>query len=312
LPKNLSFSFTKKLSIWSERLVRLSALFFLVIFLFYPTKPIYAQFQMPDVDLASLEVRLGALKDDFEATILQSKEQSSNIQQALSWKSISLTLIAAVSALEPELYGDYFETKQGELEATWKEKNTSWDRKIIFAMKLCDEALTRLIVLLADKHKNHDVINEFKSIMSLHGVDSSKAKAEPTKLAEMKVYWSNRLVALFPLVIKIMAPRCKDDLDDILEDLLNRADIISSRRDIHYQAKMDILYLNNVQSLTNMFFLLSTLPESSIHEVATNLKNEWDLSLRDQALTVSYKSAISLISATQVSFNLALWYVTYK
>jgi hypothetical protein len=264
------------------------------------------------VDLAGLEVRLAALKDDFESSVLGEKEAPQSVRQANSWKTMSLTLAAAVSALEPERYGDRFELKQTEVEKIWKDKNLTWDHKAIYAMRFCDESLTRLTVILADRRQNNEVLTEFQSLMTLHGVDSTKAIAEPAQLAETKVFWSNRLVALFPLVIKTVAVSSASELDDIVEDLLNRAEIIASRRDIHYQARMELLYLNNVQSLANMFFLLATLPESSIREAAADIKNEWELSMRDQDLMVALKVSLSLIAATQMSFNLSLWYVTGK
>jgi hypothetical protein len=262
--------------------------------------------------MASLEARLGALKYAFEATIASSPDPRPATQQAQAWRSMGLSLVAAVSAMEPERYGSYYEEKEAETERVWKDKNASWDRRAIFAMRMCDEALSKLIVILADKKNNKNVLLEFQDVMARHGVDSGKARTEPARLAETKVYWSNRLVALFPLVLKLMAFDEGTKREDILEDLVNRAEIIASRRDIHYQARMDLLYLNNVQSLTSMFFFLATLPQSSIREVAAGMEETWEKSLKDPDLMVSNKIALSLVAAAQLSFHLSFWYAGGK
>jgi hypothetical protein len=292
-----------------ERAKKALAPLFLALLFLIVSVPSEAGLTDPeDVALLSLEVRLAALKDDFEASALATGEQNPVVLESLSWKSMSLALVAAVSALDSERYGDYFEKKQQKLEVLWKDKKISWDHKAIGAMRLCDEALVKLIVILADRQKKTEILTEFKSIMALHGVDSGKAKAEPTRLAETKVFWANRLVALFPLIIKITAPLKDSELDDIMEDLLNKAEIIAARKDVHYQARLDLLYLNNVQSLTGMFFLLSTQSDSDIREEAILMEAELDAALRDPDLKVSDKIALSLVAASQTSFHLSLWY----
>jgi hypothetical protein len=292
-----------------ERAKILSFVLFPAFLFLIVSIPSLAELKDPeDVALLSLEVRLAALKDDFEASVMTAGEQNPAVLQSLSWKFMSLAFVAAVSAIEPERYGDYFEKRQQNLEVLWKDKKSSWDHKAISAMRLCDEALAKLIVILADKERNTEALSEFKSIMAFHGVDSGKAKAEPARLAETKVFWSNRLVALFPLILKITAPDKSSEREDIMDDLLNRAEIIAARKDVHYQARLDLLYLNNVQSLTGMFFLLSALPDSSIREVATQMENELEIALRDPDLKVSDKISLSLVAASQMSFHLSLWY----
>jgi hypothetical protein len=292
-----------------ERAKKAYVFLFLALLLLLVSVPSKAGLTDPeDVAYLSLEVRLAALKDDFEASVRATGEQNPVVLEAISWKYISLAFVAAVSALEAERYGDYFEKKQQSLEVLWKDKKSSWDHKAISAMSLSDEALAKLIVILADKEKKPEVLAEFKAIMALHGVNSGKAKAEPAKLAETKVFWANRLVALFPLIVKVTAPSKDSELEDIMDDLLNKAEIIAARKDVHFQARLDLLYLNNVQSFTSMFFLLSTLPDSAIREETIPIENELEVALRDPDLKVSDKIALSLVAASQMSFHLSLWY----
>ncbi|MDR2460346.1 MAG: hypothetical protein LBE38_06140 [Deltaproteobacteria bacterium] len=260
-------------------------------------------------DLELLDSRLSFLKEDFETSLADTSDQE--LVQAMAWKAISLSFLASVSSFEPERYDGYFEMmlESFEVPKTNGKKTPSVDHLIINSMRLCDEALARLIVILAGRNKNTKVLAEFEAIMAHHGVDAGKARTQPAQLAEMKVFWSNRLVALYPLVIKILAPEKEEELQDVTEDLLNRAEIIASRRDIHYQARMDLLYLNNVQTLTTMFFLLSTQQGSSIRDVASIMEDNWELSSKDQNLIVADKISLALVASAELSFPLSFSYV---
>jgi hypothetical protein len=260
-------------------------------------------------DLALLDARLSSLKEEFESSLADIQDQE--LIQATAWKAISLSFLAAVTSMEPERYEGYYNEmlESFTIPKSTGKKKPSVDHLIINSMRLCDEALARLVVIMADRQNTTEVLAEFQAIMAHHGVDSVKARTQPAQLAEMKVFWSNRLVALYPLVVKLIAPEKEQELLDVTEDLLNRAEIIASRRDIHYQARMDLLYLNNVQTLTSMFFLLSTQKDSSIRDVASIMEDDWELTTKDQNLKVADKISLALVATAELSFPLSFSYV---
>ena len=81
---------------------------------------------------------------------------------------------------------------------------------------------------------------------------------------------------------------------------------------MHYQARLDLLYLNNVQSLTGLFFLLSTLPDSLIRDPVGSMERELEAANRDPDLKVSDKIGLTLVAASQMSFHLSLRYAEPK
>jgi hypothetical protein len=166
------------------------------------------------------------------------------------------------------------------------------------------------VVIIAEKQNNQNVLNEFVKVIGISA--TGKAKSKPAKIAEARVYWSNRIVVLTSLLVKLAAPDNIKELDDIIDDLLNRAEVIASRRDVHYQARMDLLYLNNTQSLSSMLFLLATDRRSPIKQEAVDMEDSWEDRIDDPDFQVSEKTSLSLVSNTQLTFPLLYWLSSAK
>jgi hypothetical protein len=77
-------------------------------------------------------------------------------------------------------------------------------------------------------------------------------------------------------------------------------------------ARMDLLYMNNVQSLTSMNFLLTTLPESPIFLDAQSLEDYWENNLKDPDFKVADKISLALVTNAQLTFPLAHWLAAYE
>jgi hypothetical protein len=248
----------------------------------------------------TLENGLNLIKSDYESKL--STLKNPKIIQALSLKEMDLALFMTVEVVNPETYGNYYQERGGHLERLWANTKISWEIKEIYSLALYSEALSRLVVTIAGIENNQTILSDFVEVTKAS--TTGKARSQPAKIAEARVYWSNRIVVITSLLIKLLSPEKAHELEDILDDLLNRAEVIATRRDVHYQARMDLLYLNNVQSQSIMLFLLAKDKDSSISQSAEAMEAAWEERIADSDFQVSEKTSLSLVSNTQLSFPL--------
>jgi hypothetical protein len=255
-----------------------------------------------------LELGLGAIKADFEKSLGTLKDPK--IIQALSLRSADLALLLTLSALDPANYGAYQQERSAYLDRVWSDKKLSWEMRELRELSVYSEALSRLVVIMAGQMNDQRVLTEFVGLLG--DKVTGKAKSQPAKIAEAKVYWSNRIVVHTSLLIKLIAPEKAGALEDMIDDLLNRAEVIATRRDVHYQARMDLLYLNNMQTLTGMQFLVATDKVSPISAEAATMEDSWEERIQDPDFQVSEKTSLSLVSNTQLAFPLLYWIANNK
>jgi hypothetical protein len=256
----------------------------------------------------TLEEGLGRVKADFEGSLAPLKDPI--MIQALSLKETCLALFMTVTVLEPGMYGNYYSEKSRELERLWSSRKNSWDMKEVQELTLYSEALSRLVVIVAGRLNNQGILKEFNVVAASSA--TGKARSQPAKIAEARVYWSNRIVVLTSLLIRLASSDKAKALEDITDDLLNRSEVIASRRDVHYQARMDLLYLNNMQSLTSMLFLMASDSRSPVAAHAMEMESDWEQRIADPDFQVSEKTSLSLVSSTQLSFPLLNWLASSK
>ncbi|MDR2406145.1 MAG: hypothetical protein LBE27_07240 [Deltaproteobacteria bacterium] len=252
------------------------------------------------LNMDTLEYSLNLIKSDYETSLLSLKDPK--MIQALSLKETDLALFMTVAVLDPTTYGNYYADRSGLLERLWANGKMSLEIKEIYTLVLYSEALSRLVVIIAGKEDNQEVLSEFVNVTKESAI--GKAKSQPAKIAEARVYWSNRIVIMTSLLIKVLSPEKYQNLEDIMDDLLNRAEVIATRRDVHYQARMDLLYLNNVQSISSMLFLLAKDSGSAIGESAAAMEDRWEERIADSDFQVSEKTSLSLVSNAQLCFPL--------
>jgi hypothetical protein len=263
-----------------------------------------ARAQQPSAPDA-LERSIELIKSEFEREAVGSRDP--RVTRAASWKAMGLAFLESVAAADPKRYGEFRDRNFEETDLMWADAKTSWDQREIRAMRLCDDVWSRLTALWYSKDSSDEALEDLESVLSRHGVSSGRARTEPAKIAEAKVFWSNRLVVLFPLMAKALAPDQAAALQDVTDDLINNAEVVSERRDIHHQARMDLLYHNNARSLTAMMCLVLDQPSTPYAEDARALRQSWDDYMSNPEYKVADKISVSLITAAQLSFPLAHW-----
>jgi hypothetical protein len=296
------------------RLLRAILTLLAAIALALPLAPALAQepesetAEAPDYALRDLEGRLGELKIGFENDLVGVKEQ--NAIQARSWKAMSFAFFMALGEMSPENYGDYHAKNAPPLDVIFADREKSWELKEISAIKKYYEALTRIVTILAGQKGDKLTLAKLKAILARPGSEPGKTRTRPTQEAEAKVFWSNRVAAVFPLAVELLAPEYSQELDDITEDMLNRAEIIAIRRDIHYRARLDLLYLNNVQSLASMLFLIAESPNSPFASEAKSLELTVETLSLDPQVQLADKISLYLVTSAQLTIPMAHWLAT--
>ena len=89
--------------------------------------------------------------------------------------------------------------------------------------------------------------------------------------------------------------------------MLNRTEVISRRTDVHYQARMELLYLNNSRSLVDMLFLMAKSGGSPVASEAVVLEKAWRNHFEAGETRVSDLMSLTWVANAQITFPLAWW-----
>jgi hypothetical protein len=252
-----------------------------------------------------LEEKLNLLKSSFETELDGIKDQSEI--SAIALKAATEAWIFATMEMEALETSWNYSDRLKWLEEQWSDTKTSWQEKEICSLKIYNEALAKIAAYLVTKTNNSSVLLGLEALSSLQGDFSGNSKTVTTREAEVKVFLTNRLAVLLSLIIRMESKNQNEELDDIIEDMLNRADIIAHRKDIHYQARMDLLYLNNAQSMTAMNILLARSTRSPIIKEAEMVESAWLSHISEEDNQVSDQISLTWVTNAQLSFPMAYW-----
>ncbi|MDR1546865.1 MAG: hypothetical protein LBU12_09210 [Deltaproteobacteria bacterium] len=250
----------------------------------------------------TLEWRLDVLKDQFEADL----EEIDDARQiaALAVRSAAKAWLTASAATDDPDEFD-LDGRLAQIDRLWDEARSSWTTRETQALKLYYEAAARLTVKLAAQLGDRSALEAVGQLLTAPYAGPGRAKTALAMEAEAKVLWSNRLCAAASALLKLAGDGRAAEIDDLVEDMINRAEVIAQRKDVHYQARMDLLHLNNVQSLTAMMFLMADLgPASSSSEVA-ELKAAWLRHVGEAGSQVADLISLTWVANAQIAFPLA-------
>jgi hypothetical protein len=290
---------------------RLALLLPILLALLWPSLPGTAGAQGDPGQARALELQIDAIKHEFENQIQGVADQKQIAALALRAAGQAWMAAAAAADRNRELFDpdeslDLFGTR-------WDEAGNSWADRESRALRLYFEAASRLTARLAlqagDKKTADDLALLFYAARS--GLRRPQPMTVQAMEAEAKVFWSNRLTALASIMGGLGArPSQRGELDDLVEDLLNRAEVVARRTDIHYQAKMELLYLNNAQSLTLILFLMAKADGSPIADQARDMEEAWLKHTGPDGGQVADRIGLTWVANTQLAFPLAWWLAT--
>ncbi|MDR0356387.1 MAG: hypothetical protein LBJ64_11755 [Deltaproteobacteria bacterium] len=255
-----------------------------------------------------LELELDAVKHRFENEIQGVGDQKQIAALAIRAASQAWLAAAAMTDQENELF-DPAESLES-LQHDWDRPGSSWPDREALGLKFYFAAVGRLAARIALKNNDKSVAEDLREffVISRKGLLRPTPLTEPAVEAEAKVFWSNRICTLAAALgaLLLNSPQ-RAELDDIVEDLLNRAEIVAKRTDIHYQGKMELLYLNNSQSLTSILFLLAKSPGSPFVEEALIMEEAWLNHVDQPGTQVADMLSLTWVTNAQIALPLVWW-----
>jgi hypothetical protein len=250
---------------------------------------------------------LDRIKDEFEAELQGVSDQSRIAALSIKAAARAWSAAAAASGEDARMAA----TRLSWLETEWDKAKGSWPAREKAALRVYFEALGRLAVALAMRRGDKAAIGELDALLSGPAYMSfARAKTVQARSAEDRVFWSNRLSALATVLVRLQCPESRQELDDVIEDMLNRAEVISRREDIHFQARMELLHLNNAQSLASMLFLMAKRGASPVTGEAEALELSWRKHFSENGSQVADLMSVTWVANAQIAFPLAWWLAT--
>jgi hypothetical protein len=249
-----------------------------------------------------LEARLGQLKAELENEIAAAKAQKIVSALALKYASQAWALAAQARALEDSPWSA--EERLESLNQKWADKSASWMAKETAGLRLYFESLAALCLSHAQDDRASWAFADIDSIIK----ESSRSAPFAAREAEARLYWSNRLTVLAPVMIRLKAREQSQFQGEIQKSLVDKARAIAERRDIHYQGRMELLYFNNAQALARMNFLLAKSPASPLAGEAQSLEAAWEEQIKAANASLADQIALTWLTSAQLSFPLAFWF----
>jgi hypothetical protein len=281
------------------------ALAFCFLSFFLAAQP--AEAQIAEQVRLQMEGELDSIKDEFEEQLTGLSDHRQIA--ALAIKAGGKAWMTSAFVVNQKDNPFDLNAKFKAFDAQWDKAKGSWPIREQLALKFYYEAASRIIVPVALTAHDNEALKDLRALIS-SSHQHPKSKNESAQLAENKVLWSNRICALVTIMAKLKNPHQSAELDDIVEDMLNRAEIVARRTDIHYQAKMELLYLNNSQSITSMLFLLAKSEKSPIVSQAENMETAWHLYAGEMGSPVPDQMSFTWVTNTQITFPMAWWLAT--
>jgi hypothetical protein len=256
-------------------------------------------------DQPLLEARLESLKTEMEAELERVRDQKNVSALALKYAASAWALAAEARAKPNAPFSAT--AKLSELTQIWANRTATWTSRETLGLKLYFDSLVALALGLAAEDKNSDWV--YKELNSLIIATRAEPKTLPPANHEpdSRVVWSNRLAALTPILVRLKCPEKGEALIEFQNGLVNRARAIAERRDVHYQGRMELLFLNNAKAITDLNFLLAQSPLSPFMTEALTLEEEWAKERKEATNSLADQISLSWLTTAQLSIPLAFW-----
>lgn len=244
------------------------------------------------------------LKRHFEEQIRETSDPKaasclSAETSAISWLLAAANLSVDIDDARKWLnLADEFERTRG--------GSQNWDARHLAALEFYYQGLVQIIPLLLSNTGQSVMLPEMEQIVNKTDEQLSALDGKPDALQEKRVTVSGALVSLMSVMVgAVGGGSMEQPVRGILNNVVTKADYISKRPDIHYRAKLSLLYANNIQGLTALVFLLGQNagpPLSSELAVIHGTMNQHsaDLNLPD-ALSLTW------VAQAQAVLPLAFW-----
>lgn len=270
---------------------------FMLIFLF--CTPLQAA-QSPE----TLQADFLRLKTKFEQDIQKVKEQTVLTTMALE----STAQAWALAALYLDAEAGEIAVKKAALQKAMAGKN--WEARELAALEYYYEAVLALAKKRARNNSQNPLVAELDSIAAKTAQEVAGLKAKPEADLEKRVVLSGALASIMAVAVKSVGGGAMEQPTQlIVKEMLAKARAVSERPDIHYRAKLSLLYANHAQGLTALIFLLGHNAGPPLSHELAKVHNAWNSHLREASLPDTL--SLTWTAQGQAVLPLAFWLATH-
>ncbi|UQZ88004.1 hypothetical protein C4J81_01730 [Deltaproteobacteria bacterium Smac51] len=244
------------------------------------------------------------LKKKFEQDAQKTKEQKTLTTLALETTAQSWALAASfIGSNDAEL-----RNKKTAIDKAMASKN--WDSREMAALEYYYEALFAMTRKAAQNKSQAPLLVELDSIAAKTAEQLAGLKGKPDAALEKRVVLSGSLTGIMAVAVKSVGGGAMEQpIQLIVKETLSKANAVSARPDIHYRAKLSLLYANNVHGLTALTFLLGHNAGPPLSNELAKVHNAWNTHVRDASLPDTM--SLTWTAQCQAALPLSFWLATH-
>lgn len=252
----------------------------------------------------ALQVEFLKLKEKFELGAKKVKEQKILTTMALETTARSWALAASFLGADEE----GTRLKKSALDKAVASRN--WETRELAALEYYYEAILSLAMKMAQKNNQKTLLDELGSIIAKTAEQLEGLGAKPEGVLEKRVVLSGGLTSIMAVAVKSVGGGAMEQpIQLVVKEMLSRANTISARPDIHYRAKLYFLYVNNVQGLTALTFLLGHNAGPPLSGELAKVHSAWNAHVEDANLPDTL--SLTWTAHYQAVLPLAFWLATH-
>lgn len=211
-----------------------------------------------------LDEAFAGLKDRFESQARQNLAPAQLSILGLETTARAWALAAAGLTEDPEARAEW-RSRAGELpppeRAAGGRSETGprpgLEERHSAALELYYQAFREVVLYLVTVNQQKPLALEMRRIHQLTRAKLARLTRQPQRELEKRVVLSGALVALATVAVRslggnILGPQ----MEGLVRDWLERSEALSRRSDLHYRARLQLLYIGNLRRLTALIFVL--------------------------------------------------------
>lgn len=173
------------------------------------------------------------------------------------------------------------------------------------ALELYYLAFREVVLYLVTANQQKDLALEMKLIHRLTRNKLARLGEQPQQALEKRVILSGALVALATVAIRSLGGNLLNpQMEGLVKNWLERTEILSRRVDLHYRARLQLMYISNLRRLTALIFIFGRQAGPSLSRELAQLHGNLNLYSPKRGLP----GAQSLIWAAQAQAAIPLAY----
>ncbi|MDR0881780.1 MAG: hypothetical protein LBP55_04475 [Candidatus Adiutrix sp.] len=217
---------------------------------------------------------------------------------ALAWSLAAIRLTE-----DPEAQNQWRE-RAAEFKQNRQERD--WDDRHLDALELYYQALREAALYLVTRHQQPALALELRRIDRQTLDKINLLLGRPEVRLEKRVILSGALAALVSVAVRSLGGGPTGPLvRRIIQGLISQAEEVSGRSELHYRARLSLLYVGNLQTLTALVLLLGQSAGPPLSQELAALHR----SLNEHGPGLGLPDAVGLIwtAQAQAALPLAFW-----